>query len=701
MVLTLHWSQIRKEHLSLLGQKCARLADVKARLGVGVPPFFALTSHFVKRIIDAGGVPVELRPELADRVRELEAETGQIFGGAFDPLLFAVRSGDPISMVGTMTTLLNVGMNDRTLNRLIAKHGHENAASLWRMYLDLHVDMNLKAGHLTREAMRDLLQEMKNKPVDVQRLGELVIKARTYGYVLPQELNLQLTEAVRAVALSWLGSTSQSFVDTFKLDADTYPSIMVQKKEYAAFVDRAYASFSTRNPLTGERVITGDYALGTEGRSMMRGICQARRDIRTIDAHFPGTFDLLSAVAREAEKLYQRPQDFETIIMPGGELIVLQVNDFIMPAEVMAKVETDLRQEGIVGPEGMPRIEEIRRSLVIKRFKLDPTVEHQVIDRGRPVSPGAIEGALIFDPREAVRAKRRGKQVILLAMAPDERALNMILKREIDGFAATYHSVHDEVAARANHLPAVMGLKGPSRPVREGDRVILDGDSGLLLTSDHENILVDNGHEIWAPYRIDGEKLFKAVRRRLEGLDYEALLAQHSLYVGRSKKIDMIKGDWHNNQKKTRIELVTHFVHLMVQEKGRTLGKSELQVNLDVALADGTFERVPGLEKSDFNLKRAGDRLLIVTGAMDDNEAYDSLGGVLTIGITDVAPIVAFLQARGLAVVRHVTKSKPSQHTQEIWEYGIKFLPAILPAVAEALAEYREKIPEISGRQPR
>ena len=689
--MTLHWREIRKEHLPVLGQKCARLADVKARLGVGVPPFFALTAPCVKQIIDAGRVPDALRPELAERVKELEAETGQIFGGVFDPLLLAVRSGDPISMVGTMTTLLNVGMNDRTLNSLIAKYGHENAPSLWRMYLDLHVDMNLKAGGLTREAMRDLLQEMKRKPADVQKLGELVIRARAYGYTLPQDLNWQLTEAVRAVALSWLGSSSQSFVDTFKLGADTYPSIMVQKKEYAAFVDRAYASFSTRNPLTGERGITGDYALGTEGRSMMRGICQARRDIRTIDEHFPGTFDLISAVAREAERLYKRPQDFETIIMPDGQLIVLQVNDFIMPAEVHAKVENDLRAEGIVGAEGMPRIEEIRRALVIKRYKLDPKVEHQVVDRGRPVSPGAVEGVLILDPREAIRAKRRGKSVILLTVAPDERALNMILKREIDGFAATYFSVHDEVAARASHLPAVMGLKGPTRPVKEGDRVILDGDSGLLLTSGREEILVENGHEIWAPYAIDGDRMFRAIRKKFGALDYQELLQRHAEYAGRSRTFSPPLADQSGQEKKTRIELVTHFIHLMVQEQGEALGKNELQVNLDVALADGTFERVPGLEKSDFNLKRAGDRLLIVTGAMDDNEAYDSSGGAITLGITDVTPIIAFLKERGLLVFRHTSKSKPSQHTQEIWEYGITFPPDRLAAVAEALAEYLEK----------
>lgn len=691
MAMTLHWKQIKQEHLPVLGQKCARLADVKARLGVGVPPFFALTAPGVKQIIDAGRVPESLRPELADRVKELEAETGQTFGGAFDPLLFAVRSGDPISMVGTMTTLLNVGMNDRTLNSLIARYGHENAPSLWRMYLDLHVDMNLKAGGLSREAMRDLLQEMKQRPADVQKLGELVIKARAYGYALPQDLNRQLTEAVRAVALSWLGSTSQSFVDTFKLGADTYPSIMVQKKEYAAFVDRAYASFSTRNPLTGERGITGDYALGTEGRSMMRGICQARRDIRTIDEHFPGTFDLISAVAREAERLYKRPQDFETIILPDGQLIVLQVNDFIMPAEVHARVENDLRREGIVGAEGMPRIEEIRRALVIKRYKLDPQVEHQVVDRGRPVSPGAVEGVLILDPREAIRAKRRGKSVILLTVAPDERALNMILKREIDGFAATYFSVHDEVAARANHLPAVMGLKGPTRPVKEGDRVILDGDSGLLLISGREGILVENGHEIWAPYNIDGDRMFRAIRKKYGALDYQGLLEQHAKYAGRSRTFLPPLEDQNGQQKKTRLELVTHFIHLMVQEKGQAAGKNELQVNLDVALADGTFERIPGLEKSDFSLREEKGRLVIVTGAMDDNEAYDSSGGPLYIGLTEIEPLLAFLSGRGLSVERDITRRKPSQHTQEITEFGFRFAPELLERIVEALGEYLEK----------
>ena len=703
MILTLHWSEIRKEHLPILGQKCARLADVKARLGVGVPPFFALTSHFVKQIIDAGQVPAALRPELNARVKELEAETGQIYGGVLDPLLFAVRSGDPISMVGTMATLLNIGMNDRTLNSLIRKYGHENAVSLWRMYLDLHVDMNLKAGGLTREAMRELLQEMKRNPADVQKLGELVIKARIYGYQLPLELDRQLTEAIRSVAFSWLGAASQSFIDTFKLDTGVYPSIMVQKKEYAAFVNRAYASFSTRNPLTGAPEITGDYALGTEGRAMMRGICRARQWIATIDRHFPGTYDLLTALAGEAEKIYKRPQDFEMIIMPEGRLIVLQVNDFIMPAAAHARVEHDLHQEGILQPgEQMPQIPEIKRLLVIKRYQLNPAAEQQLVDKGRPVSPGAVEGQLMFDPREAARVKHRGKPVILFTAAPDERALTLLLKREVDGLATTYHSVHDEVAARANHLPAAMGFrnitiedgylvnKATGQRIREGERVVLDGDQGLLLTSNDDHILIEHGHEIWAPYNINGERIFKRVQSIFAPLTYEQLLDKHGAFVKRSKGQNPQLDDLRGQQKKTRTELITHFIHLMLQEKGRQQGKSELAVNLDVAVHDGNMERVPGLEQSEITLERMSNgSLFFIFSTTVEFSGVPIQEHEVPNAKRLRAELAAEVTSRKMQAKFATTQKKLSIHTDWVILTGL-LVPA--PEVQEVIAILRDKL---------
>lgn len=689
--------------MPVLGQKCARLADVKARLGVGVPPFFAITSPGVRHILESGRIPDYLREEMRDRVREIEDETGQKFGGEADPLLFAVRSGDPISMVGTMTTLLNVGMTRTTLDALIEKHGEENAVSLWRMYLDLQVDMNRKAAGISRETMRELLQEMKQKPADIEKLGELVIKAQGYGYVLPQDIYLQLEDAVVAVARSWLGAASQNFKEAFQLEEDLYPSIMVQKKEYAAFVDRAYASFSTRSPLTGVPEISGDYALGTEGRSMMRGICLARRDIRSIDQHFPGTFDLLTAVAREAERLYKRPQDFETIILPQGELIVLQVNDFIMPAEVLAKVESDLQQEGILqAGEAMPRIEEIKRSLVIKKYRFNQEVDHQVIDRGRPVSPGAVEGQLVLDSREAVRVRRRGRAVVLFTAVPDERALNLILRREIDGFAATYHSVHDEVAARANHLPAVMGYKnvvvengwlinkGTGQKIREGERVILDGDSGLILTSDNEQILSENGYEVWAPYNINGERMFKNIRAKYANSTYDQLLEMHAKYANRSKGLVPQNNDIKMHQKKTRLELLTHFVHLMLHEKGGEMGKSELQVNLDVSLADGNLERVPGLEKSNITVEKKPDGSCFIVFTTSVEYMGEEMEKEEVANAAELTrEMIGELKKRSLKSHFATTQKKLTVHTNWVVRAGI-----VVPAeeLMEVIAILRDKI---------
>jgi hypothetical protein len=534
---------------------------------------------------------------------------------------------------------------------------------------------------------------MKKGPSLVELRGALLSQVQKFGYVFPQNPLEQAYDAIRAVALSWKNRVARSFVESFALESDILPSVFIQEKSFASLKGRSYAAFATRDPKTGSEKLYGDFALDTEGRFMMRGICRDRRDIMSIDRYFPGMLPVLEGFSRMVEALYKRPQDIEAII-DGENMETLQVTDSHLELLAYSKVEQDLRKKKILGPEErIPSIDEIRRTLVLKTYRLDPEAEVTTIDTGIPASNGAVMGRLALSIRAARKLKSMGEKVVLLLDVPDDRALDLILGRQIDGLATTYASTHDEVAARASHITTVMAFKGlvieESRIINvaegihiaEGSKIILDADSGSLMIAKGRDPLIANGVEIFTPHDIDGLKIYQQIREDYKMATYAELLLAHAEEVDRSKYLS-------DQVEKMRLELKIHSIHLMILEKGEEQGKNRLTVNLDVAVADGNLKRLPGFEKKNFFIRPDKDEFIIVTGSEDDNEGYDSQGGPIIEGVVDVNPILVAARERGLELERFYRTWRPTGHTQFISEFGISTAGEKLEDVVQFLQEY-------------
>jgi pyruvate,orthophosphate dikinase len=606
---SLKWDRIRPEHTRVLGQKCARLAEIK-QMNFPVPPFFALTTRAVGEILDRGGIPDHLKEVIREGIGGIEQETGMVWGGAQNPLLLAVRSGDPVHLAGALTTFINVGLSDRTLNGMIVRHAEE--PTVLRMYLDLMVDFARKVGRVGREKLQPILDRMRERPQDPPNIRQLIGQTRQIFEGLPQSPEIQVYQTVEAIARSWVSSDVAPYKDTLRLDPSLLPSIIIQQMSFSGFAFSAFAAFSTRNPVTGEAGLYGDYSPQMEGRWLMRSSSIERWPIEKVDEHFPGTYQYLADMGSLIEVRAKHPQDMEVAI-EKGQVWVLQSVNAVLSNKAREAVTAEFRDAQIlIGSEPLPSDD--FRVAAVKTFKLNPRAQFKELARGVVAHPGAVEGRLALSIDAAARYHRDNEPAILVIASPDERVLHMLLGRKMAGLLATYGSTHDEAVTRLSLLPAVMSaheltieegryLKCPDGTIlHEGERVVLDADGGRLLMTEHPDPVIEDRIVSIAPHGIDGYLLEKETRERYQGASYERLLNDHARLVEEKKiKIDLIRKD---PVMEALLELVTHFVHFMIKEEGQRLGKTEGQVRLDVACADGNLDRVPGFENLGFVFKR-------------------------------------------------------------------------------------------------
>jgi hypothetical protein len=291
--------------------------------------------------------------------------------------------------------------------------------------------------------------------------------------------------------------------------------------------------------------------------------------------------------------------------------------------------------------------------------------------------------------------------VVLLLDKPDDRALDLILGRQIDGFATTYASTHDEVAARASHLPAVMSYKGLAvrekyvysaglgATVKEGEVVVLDGDAGRLITSAGKDVLIKRGVEIFSPHGLDGLQIYREVRQRFQSASYEELLQAHADNVREASKLD-------DKVAEARLELETHFIHLLIFERAEKSGRPINQVYLDVATYDGNLSRVPGLERTDFVIFRESDGQVNLVFETSVEYLGEEIEAHAVPDIEDFASFINQRSAEAGLSARQVTRMKKlSAHTNWINTSGFIMPPAELERFLELIREYLTQTPDI------
>ncbi len=497
----------------LLGGKGANLAEMTSVLRLPVPPGFTITTDACRAYLREGW-PGGLDDEVAPQVRRLEATMGRQLGDPGDPLLVSVRSGAKFSMPGMMDTVLNLGLNDRSVEGLAAVTGDERFAyDSYRRFIAMYarivldLDGELFDAELERAKASAGVRTDAELPADVLRglcVTTLALVADKTGTPFPQAPQDQLRGAIEAVFASWNGARARAYREREKIPHDLGTAVNVQVMVFGNRDDNSGTGVGfTRNAATGEARPYGDFLVNAQGEDVVAGI-RNTEDLDTLGNHFPEIHDELLGIFDRLEAHYRDMCDTEFTI-EQGKLWMLQTRvgkrtgrAALRMAVEMATQADEPQPGGRAGSGGGWSISREEALLRVNEDHLDQVLHPQfaghdltVLTSGLAASPGAAVGKVYFTADDAAEAAAQGEKVILVRneTSPDDvhgmQAAQGILTAR-GGLVS-----HAAVVARGWGIPAVVGadqvqigtgeLTVGDVTVREGDAISLDGSTGTVV----------------------------------------------------------------------------------------------------------------------------------------------------------------------------------------------------------------------------
>ena len=497
----------------LLGGKGANLAEM-ASLGLPVPPGFTITTEVCAwYYAHDKSYPEGLREQVRAALAAVEAEVGARFGDPDRPLLVSVRSGAPVSMPGMMDTVLNLGLNDRTVEGLArASEDRRFAFDSYRRFVQMYGDVVLGIDHYLfeerlEEAKRERGARFDNElPADA--LEELVaaykaIVRKALGRDFPDDPEEQLWGAIGAVFGSWMNPRAQTYRKLHGIPAEMGTAVTVQAMVFGNMgEDCATGVAFTRNPSTGEKVHYGEYLVNAQGEDVVAGIrtpqplskAMAGPGVAgsSMEERLPRSFAELVEVFDRLERHYRDMQDIEFTVQKG-RLYVLQTRTGKRTAAAALKIAVDMAREGLITrEEALLRIDPAQLDQLLHPT-LDPKAERRVIAKGLPASPGAVSGKVVMSAEEAERLAAAGEAVILVRIetSPDDihgmHAARGILT------ARGGMTSHAAVVARGMGKPCVCGagdllisyeeraFSAGGVRVAAGEVITIDGSTGEVM----------------------------------------------------------------------------------------------------------------------------------------------------------------------------------------------------------------------------
>ncbi len=485
----------------LLGGKGAGLCEMK-QLGLPVPPGLIITTEVCNRFYDNGGkLPDGLMDHVREAMRKLEQMTDKKFGGSKNPLLVSVRSGAAISMPGMMDTVLDLGLNEDTLQGLVEQSGDERFAyDTYRRFIQLFGKVVLGVND---ELFSRVFEEAKRKRgaksddellteglKDVVQKFKRLVHEQT-GELFPSDPYLQLEKAIAAVFRSWNGKRCVDYRREFKITPDlangTAANIVTMVFGNLAG-DSLTGVVFTRDPATGEKRLYGDYLTNAQGEDVVAGV-RTPKPIDKLRQEMPAGYETLLQISDKLERHFKEPQDLEFTV-EGGKLYMLQTRNAKMNAEALVRTSVEMVKEGILTrEESILRIKPDDLEQLLHR-RIDPKAQPKKIASGINASPGATFGKVVFDADEAERRGRTGQKVILVREETKPE--------DIHGFFAAQgiltnrggKTSHAAVVARGMGKPCVVGcsdirISGGQFSVgqivvNEGDIITIDGTNGSV-----------------------------------------------------------------------------------------------------------------------------------------------------------------------------------------------------------------------------
>ncbi len=491
-----------KQMRDLLGGKGANLAEM-SRLGLPVPPGFIITTEACINYYREGRVITEhLKEKVEESLSILEEKMGRELGDPEKPLLLSVRSGAVISMPGMMDTVLNLGLNEETVEGLAKMVGDRRfALDCYRRFIQMYGDVVLK---VEGSKFEHIIEEEKEKrgvstdvELDEEALKVLIDKFKNKveeetGAQFPQDPREQLFMAIRAVFDSWHTPRAQTYRDAHNISDDLGTAVNVQTMVFGNQGNESGTGVVfTRSPSTGENEMYGEYLLNAQGEDVVAGI-RTPESIGRLRETLPQVYDDLVEICRKLENHYQEMQDIEFTI-EGGKLYLLQTRSGKRAAAAAVKIAVDMAREGIIDEEEAVRRVKPENLEQLLHRQIDPSAEIESVAVGLPASPGAACGEAVFDADSAAEAGNEGRRVILVRTETTPDDIHGMIASEGVLTSRGGMTSHAAVVARGMGKPCVSGCEAlrvdegqekfevNGHKVSRGDIITINGSSGEVI----------------------------------------------------------------------------------------------------------------------------------------------------------------------------------------------------------------------------
>jgi len=507
-----------REMRDVLGGKGANLAEM-TNLGVPVPPGFTIACSVCVDYLRTRAYSPELRTEVETNVRRLEEATGKGFGDTSNPLLVSVRSGAPVSMPGMMETILNLGLNDRTVVALARQSGSARFAyDSYRRFIQMYSDVVLGVpiqnfehllrtkrmtegvatdAELSEGALRNLVEEYK------------AVVRNVTGETFPMDPVVQIWGAIEAVWKSWTLKKAVDYRRVNGISETLGTGVSVVSMVFGNLGDESGTGVAfTRDPSTGERRFYGEFLINAQGEDVVAGI-RTPLDIEDMANRLPEPYAELLETKDRLERHFRDMQDIEFTV-ERGKLYLLQTRTGKRTAAAAVRIAREMVDEGLISRhEAVNRVVADHLDQLLHPI-IDPQARAKPICSGLPASPGAAAGQAVFDPDAAERRAASGDAVILVREETTPEDFHGIVAARAVLTARGGMTSHAAVVARGMGKCAVVGCKDihvdaekrtfsvDSTTVSEGDWITLDGATGRVFLGDlptipSEIVRVTNG----------------------------------------------------------------------------------------------------------------------------------------------------------------------------------------------------------------
>jgi pyruvate,orthophosphate dikinase len=502
------------EMRELLGGKGANLAEM-SNLGLPVPPGFTITTEVCSAFYNDGRkYPTDLQSQISEAVASVGQSVQSEFGNPQEPLLVSVRSGARASMPGMMDTVLNLGLNDETVEGLAVRSGDRRFAyDSYRRFIQMYSGVVLGVDHHDFE---DILENYKHEKgrerdtdLDAKEWKEIITRYKALveemtDQAFPQDVHDQLWGAIDAVFGSWQSARAITYRTLNNIPEDWGTAVNIQAMVFGNLGETSATGVAfTRNPSTGEKSLYGEFLVNAQGEDVVAGIrtpqnlteearLQAASQEASLEALMPETFQELTSIFDILEKHYRDMQDVEFTIQ-DGKLWMLQTRSGKRTTAAALKIAVDMADEGLISrEEAITRIDPNALDQLLHPT-LDPDANRTVLATGLPASPGAASGEIVFDSDEAERLKAAGRQVILVRVETSPEDIHGMNAAE--GILTTRGGMtsHAAVVARGMGKPCVSGagsifvdytaqqLTAAGTTLRKGDLITVDGSTGQVI----------------------------------------------------------------------------------------------------------------------------------------------------------------------------------------------------------------------------